>query len=377
MRVFAIILAAGKGERFGGDKVLYEVGGKPLWRHSFDAFQVHPGIDGVGIVASAQNLLQIAKLATEAAFVVRGGENRQESSLIGIDAVPDDFEIVLIHDAARPIVSARLIDRVIEGIKSRGAAAPGIPLVDTIRMKAGLEWGVCERADLVAMQTPQGGFREALLTAHRAAGRVVTDDMEVLADLGLPFSIVEGDPMCFKVTTAEDFERLYAIMHPLAETRTGLGYDIHAFSADPHRPLMLGGIEFPGPGLDGHSDADVILHAVTDAVLGGAGLGDIGQHFPNTDPKFKDMASIGFLEFAVELASREGWRVSFMDVCFLSETPKIMPRASEMKVIIAKALGVGDGAVNIKATTQEKLGAIGRKEGAAAFATATLLRSSR
>lgn len=314
-------------------------------------------------MASEANL---AAIAAEGVPVVAGGKSRAESSRFGVaQAVHED--VVLIHDAARPFVSPDVIDRVLDGIERTGAAAPCLAVTDTIRHRG--TGDTVNRDELAAMQTPQGAL-SALL--QKLPVEDATDEMELLQRVGIPFELVGGDADNFKVTHPSDLRRVSSVLGP-AETRIGLGYDIHAFSDDPSRVLMLGGVEFPGhPALDGHSDADVICHAVCDAVMGAIALGDIGEHFPNTDPAWKGKSSLFFLEKAASLICQKGWRIVNIDVSVLAETPKIMKRAGEMRTAMATALGTTPDRLSVKATTNEKLGAIGRSEGIAAFATATL-----
>lgn len=368
MRVVAVLLAAGSGTRFGGDKTRVALAGRPLWRHAYDRLLRHPRVDGVGIVTSAQNLEDFQPLAPEAEFVVAGGATRQASSRIGVEAAQGD--VILIHDAARPHVSEAVIDRVLDGIGRTGAAAAAIPVTDTIRRIDESDPTLVDRTNLLAMQTPQGARRELLLAAHAAATDAVTDDMELLAQAGIPYELVPGDPANLKVTTIDDLRRLQA-----PEFRTGFGYDIHRFSNDPARPCVLGGVRFEGEtGLEGHSDADVVLHAVMDALLGAAALGDIGQHFPNTDTAFAGADSRALLRRVAELVCAEGWTIANLDATYVGERPKVMRRATEMRSAIAEALGIEVGRVSLKATTNERLGAVGREEGAAAFASALLTR---
>jgi 2-C-methyl-D-erythritol 4-phosphate cytidylyltransferase/2-C-methyl-D-erythritol 2,4-cyclodiphosphate synthase len=224
------------------------------------------------------------------------------------------------------------------------------------------------------MQTPQGGLRDVLAQAHLQASEEHTDELALVDAAGLPYEIVPGDPENFKITTPDDLKRAEAMLGPI-ETRTGLGYDIHAFSRDAGRRLMLGGVFFEEElALEGHSDADVILHAAVDALLGAAALGDIGQHFSNTDPQWKGEPSVTFLKHAGALLHAGGWRIVNLDVAVMAERPKIMPRALEMRQAIGAALDMDVDRVSIKATTNEGLGAIGRGEGIAAYATATIAR---
>lgn len=215
---------------------------------------------------------------------------------------------------------------------------------------------------------------DLLWRAHELASAEATDDLALLEQIGIQPELVEADPRNYKITTAEDLTRARH-EHESVETRVGFGYDIHPFSPEPSRPMWLGGVQFPsGPGLDGHSDADVLLHAIVDALLGAAGLGDIGQHFPNSDSQWKDCASVHFLRSAVGLLAAEGWRVINIDATVVAEMPKVMPFSGAMRAAIAEAVGLEVARVNVKATTNERLGSIGRNEGIAAFATAMILR---
>lgn len=370
MRVFAVILAAGSGERFGSDKVLADLSGRPVWKWSYDLFLQSSEIAGVGLVCSAANIEAIRPLAPEAAFVVPGGANRQESSRIGV-AHCEGADAVAIHDAARPFVTQEVLARVIRAVEDSGAGAASVPVVDTLRERdSGV---VVERDRLVAMQTPQAARRDWLLDAHERATELYTDDVALLSAAGRRPTLVEGDPANFKITTQYDLQR--ARRQTMSETRTGIGYDVHRFSSDASRHLFLGGVHFPeGPALEGHSDADAVLHAVVDALLGAAALGDIGQHFPPSDPRWKGEPSVTFLKHAADLLSEGGWSVVNVDVAILAEKPRVMPRALEMRRRMAEVLGVSEDRVSVKATTNEGLGAIGRGEGIAAMATATIAR---
>jgi len=369
MRIVAAVLAAGQSERFGADKLSVPLGGKPLWRWSFDTFLRHPRVDGVGLVVSEEKL---DWHVPEAEFVIQGGSHRQESSRLAVERAEAD--IVLLQDAARPFVDEAVITRVIEAVERTGAAAPAVAVADTLRIASPAGYELLDRSKTLAMQTPQGGRKEILLEAHRRAAIVYTDEMALVEAIGKPCEIVEGALSNFKITTQDDLERARAIVNRV-EVRTGIGYDVHRFSSDPSRPLMLGGIEFAGhPGLEGHSDADVVVHAVVDALLGAAGLGDIGWHFPNTDPRWRGEPSATFLAHARDLLADGGWSVSNLDITMIAESPRAMPKAAEIRAALAAALNVDPGRVNFKATTNEGLGSLGRSEGIAAYAVATLLR---
>lgn len=371
MRVVAVVLAAGKGDRFGQDKTQVLLAGKPLWRWSYEAFSRHPEIDGVGLVGSQENLGSLSAGAPEAAFVVLGGETRTESSRCALDALPDTAEIVLLHDAARPFVTDDVISQVIVGAARAGAAAPGTRPTDTIKLRTNGRLATLDRNSLVAVQTPQALRIDALRKGHAALSEA-TDDLALAEAAGFEPEIVPGDPRNLKITTPDDLRRAAERLLG-TEARTGMGYDIHALSNDPNRGLMLGGISFEGhAGLEGHSDADVLLHAIVDALLGAAGLGDIGSHFPNTDPRWKDAPSITFLNHARSLLEEQGFGIVNVDATLIAESPKIGGRSQEMKALIGEALGIEATRIGIKATTNERLGAIGRGEGMAAMAIASI-----
>jgi 2-C-methyl-D-erythritol 4-phosphate cytidylyltransferase/2-C-methyl-D-erythritol 2,4-cyclodiphosphate synthase len=222
------------------------------------------------------------------------------------------------------------------------------------------------------MQTPQAARADLFRTAYASIDKDFTDDLDVLQNAGIPFTLVAGDPTNFKVTTPADWQRAASLLGP-PETRTGIGYDVHPFSQDKSRTLYLGGVAFPDtPALDGHSDADVLLHAVTDALLGAASLGDIGQHFPNTDPEWKGKPSLHFLRHAKDLLKARSWRIVNIDITLIAEFPKVMKKADEIRTTISAALDLELHRVSVKATTNERLGSIGRGEGIAAFAVATI-----
>ncbi len=312
-----------------------------------------------------------------------GGATRQESVRNGLEAIARDGapEIVMIHDAARPFVDPALIARAIAAARSHGAAVPGVPLADTVKEvdDAGLVVATPDRARLRAVQTPQAFRFRLILDAHRAAaagGREHTDDAMVAEAAGFPVSVFAGDPANFKLTTPEDFARaMEQLKTPsfadLPDVRMGQGYDVHAFAEGDR--VWLGGVAIPHErALAGHSDADVLMHAITDAVLGAIAEGDIGAHFPPSDPQWKGAASSIFLEHACNLVRARGGMIAHVDATVICEAPKVGPHREAIRANLAKLMGLDIGRVAIKATTTEKLGFTGRREGIAALAIATV-----
>ena len=281
-----------------------------------------------------------------------------------------DADLLVLHDGARPFVSAGLIERVVEAARTDGAAAAGIPVTDTIKDVGPEGTRTLDRSRLWAMQTPQAARIPLLREAHARATSDATDDMALLEAIGVSPTLVLGDPQNVKITTPNDLDRLVP-----AETRTGMGYDVHSFSDDPSRTLMLGGVAFPDHlALEGHSDADALLHAATDALLGAAAMGDIGVHFPPSDERWRGMASLHFLGHAAALLREAGWALVNLDMTVIAESPKVMKRSLDVRETVAAALGVEIDRVSLKATTNEKMGFVGRGEGIAALAIATIRR---
>jgi 2-C-methyl-D-erythritol 4-phosphate cytidylyltransferase/2-C-methyl-D-erythritol 2,4-cyclodiphosphate synthase len=367
MKLGAVILAAGSGTRFGGDKLACIIGGMPVWLRSYLAFKTHPLVDEVLVVCSSENFNTIKESVGSNAEVILGGDTRTASTIAGLwKASQIGCDSVLFHDCARPFVSADVISRVIEEVNKGKAVAAALPCVDTVKgIHGDIISSHLDRSAMISMQTPQGGpvamFADAFSKVHEPC----TDDMEVLSKAGYTTGWVMGNESNFKITSPEDLARARSIIG--SEHRTGLGYDIHRFSADPLRPCWLGGVLFEGEiGLDGHSDADVVLHAVVDALLGAISAGDIGQLFPNTDMAHKNRASSEFLVEAGRLVASDGWRVGNVDVAIQAEKPKIMPRALDIRTTIDQ--------VSVKATTNEGMGSIGRSEGIAATAICSISR---
>jgi 2-C-methyl-D-erythritol 4-phosphate cytidylyltransferase / 2-C-methyl-D-erythritol 2,4-cyclodiphosphate synthase len=372
LKVAVAILAAGSGQRFGQDKTQVVLKSRPVWRWSFDTFRSHPSVNFIVLVGSRFNEDALRQAPADA-FVL-GGNTRQESAARALETIPADNDIVLIHDAARPFVSHSVIDRVLAELETHDAAAAAIRVTDTIKQFSEGRLATLDRDTLYAMQTPQGAKLPTLRSAMASTTENFTDEMALLESVGILPRLVDGEPNNFKLTTPEDLARANSVAGP-TEMRTGFGYDVHPYSTDPDRIMMLGGVAFPDtPALDGHSDADAILHAATDALLGAAALGDIGQHFPNTDPEWRGAPSIHFIRHAAKLLAEGGWTIANLDMTVVAEHPKIMKKALEIRTTVAAAIGIAVDRVSIKATTNERMGFVGRGEGIAAMAVATILR---
>ncbi|WP_157217059.1 bifunctional 2-C-methyl-D-erythritol 4-phosphate cytidylyltransferase/2-C-methyl-D-erythritol 2,4-cyclodiphosphate synthase [Flavisphingomonas formosensis] len=373
--IAALIVAAGRGERAGGSvpKQYAVIAGKSVLAHAIDALASHPAIDAVQVVIGAdQDALYRGAIGDrKLPEPVTGGASRRESVMAGLAAC--DADIVLIHDAARPFLPAAVIDRLLDALKAGEAAVPVLPVADTLARAEGVLGDIVPRAGVVRVQTPQIFRREAILAAHAAwpTDSEATDDAQVARAAGIAVATVAGDIMLEKLTHPGDFAAATARIAPALVSRTGMGFDVHAF-ADGDR-LWLGGIEIPHHrGLAGHSDADVALHALTDALLGAIGDGDIGTHFPPSDPQWRGAASSRFLEHACDLVRAQGGIIDHVDVTIICEAPKVGPHRAPMRARIAQLLGVSETCVSIKATTTEKLGFTGRSEGIAAQAIATI-----
>ena len=374
MTVTALIVAAGSGTRMGGDlpKQYRPIAGKAVLAHAVDALASHPRIDAVRVVIGAgQKEMALAALGDrDVGDVIIGGAERSDSVRAGLDAIEDG--IVLVHDAARPFCPHYVIDRLLEALERGDGAVPVLGIADTLARGAGQLDEMVERNRLMRVQTPQAFHVEDLRYAMDESGkRSVTDESSLLVAAGLKVVTVEGDPMLDKLTTPADWDRAEAFRAARLTVRTGMGFDVHAFAGD--GPIMLGGIEIPHErGLAGHSDADVVLHAITDALLGAAGLGDIGQHFPPSDPQWKGASSDIFLSHAAALIRAGGGIVDFVDCTLICEAPKLSPYRDAMRSRVAEVLGLSTSRVSIKATTTERLGFTGRGEGIAAQAVATI-----
>jgi 2-C-methyl-D-erythritol 4-phosphate cytidylyltransferase/2-C-methyl-D-erythritol 2,4-cyclodiphosphate synthase len=380
--VAAVVVAGGRGIRAGGDlpKQYRMLGHSPMLRQSLAIFTGHGDVELVQAVIHRDDEALYLQSARDLAVLppAFGGATRQDSVRAGLEALAAHGpEVVLIHDAARPFASPALISRAIAAGRA-GAAVPGVAISDTIKEIDGDGHVVrtLDRTTLRGMQTPQAFRFAPLLAAHRkahAAGRVdFTDDAAIAEWAGMTVQVFEGEAGNIKMTTAEDFARIEAQqMAALGDIRTGSGYDVHAFTEGDH--VWLGGIKIPhDQGVTGHSDADVALHAAVDAILGALADGDIGAHFPPSDPQWKGASSDRFLKFAVERLAARGGRLMHLDINIVCEAPKIGPHRDRMRERIAAIAGITPDRVAVKATTSEQLGFTGRREGLVAYATATV-----
>ncbi|SMP10612.1 bifunctional 2-C-methyl-D-erythritol 4-phosphate cytidylyltransferase/2-C-methyl-D-erythritol 2,4-cyclodiphosphate synthase [Shimia sagamensis] len=375
----AVIVAAGRGTRAGAGlpKQWRSLAGQRVADHAITAFVTHPRIDHVLVVVHPDDTEHSASLTVP---TVSGGATRDASVLAGLNALNDQgFSHVLIHDVARAGIDASTIDAVIDALQSGAdGAAPALPVTDALWCGAnGVVTGTQSRDGLFRAQTPQGFAFDAILAAHRAHPGNAADDVEVARAAGLDVTIVAGNERNLKITTPDDFARLEKHLQndqrgPM-DIRLGNGYDVHAFEDGDH--VILCGIKIPHTkALKGHSDADVGMHAVTDAVYGAMAEGDIGRHFPPTESEWKDMDSAVFLKHAVNLAASKGFTISNVDCTLICERPKVGPHAAAMMARMGEIMGLATDRVSIKATTSEKLGFTGREEGIAAIATATLVK---
>ncbi len=426
-KVTAVIVAAGSARRMGGiNKQYAELAGMPVLARSVAAFDNDPFVDEIIIVARSGEEDRCRRDIVEkygfrrVSAVVPGGAERQDSVRAALGVVfggaagreagscgvevsdggggrddGRDVGLVLVHDGARPLVSRTVIDAVIDGCAARGAAIPAVSVKDTIKQihlsdsRAVVSF-TPERSLLRAVQTPQGFDAALLMRAYDACApdTAVTDDASLVEALGAPVYIVDGDEMNIKITTPSDLGRAEQLLNgssaddpgindPVAAAarvpRTGMGYDVHAFAEN--RKLILGGVNIPHDrGLLGHSDADVLIHAVMDALLGAAALGDIGKHFPDTDLRYKGISSLLLLGHVSELLSSHGWTIVNIDVTVIAQRPKIAPHIPQMKKIMAEVLKISESQINIKGTTTERLGFTGREEGIASQAVASIIR---
>jgi 2-C-methyl-D-erythritol 4-phosphate cytidylyltransferase/2-C-methyl-D-erythritol 2,4-cyclodiphosphate synthase len=374
-RTSALIVAAGQGTRAGGTlpKQFTQLGGRPLVAHSVRALTDHPAIDDVAVVVSASQIDAARALLGDSVRLVPGGAERKDSVMAGLQAMVGT-ERVLIHDAARPFLSPAVIDRLLAALDDAPGAVPVLPVADTLARGGEARLGeTVPREGLFRVQTPQAFRYDAILNAHRQwpADHPATDDAQMLRTAGHAVTLVEGDAALEKITYPGDFAAAEARIAASMRVRTAQGYDVHRFAEG--EELWLGGVMIPhSKGLSGHSDADVGLHAITDAILGTIGAGDIGMHFPPSDPQWRGQRSAKFLEHAAKLLAAQGGVIDFVDLTVICEAPKIGPHRETIRTSIAQILGVPASRISVKATTTERLGFTGRGEGMAAQAIATV-----
>ncbi|WP_417248925.1 bifunctional 2-C-methyl-D-erythritol 4-phosphate cytidylyltransferase/2-C-methyl-D-erythritol 2,4-cyclodiphosphate synthase [Celeribacter sp.] len=382
MTCAALIVAAGRGTRIGGEtpKQWRPLGAARVIDHAIAAFTGH--VETLVVVHHPQDadLAEDLRTTYPDLILVAGGATRAASVRAGLAALEGSaVEKVLIHDAARALTPPEVIQGVIDALAHGPAAAPALPVVDALwRGDGDMVVGTASREGLYRAQTPQGFARDTITAAHAAFDGEAADDVEVARAFGLPATITKGHEDNFKITHAEDFARAEATLAARVSTgdrpmniRLGNGYDVHRFGEGDH--VWLCGVKIPhGRGLQGHSDADVGMHALTDALYGALAEGDIGRHFPPTDPQWKGAESHIFLRHAMERVRARGFELSNCDVTLICERPKIGPHAEAMQQVLAEIMGVEAGRVSVKATTSERLGFTGREEGIAAIATAAL-----
>lgn len=380
MHVSAIIAAGGRGTRFGAavPKQLLTLGGRTVLQHSLDAYLAHPLVTDVVVALPADLLSDVPaylKNRLKPVYVVEGGDRRQDSVARAFARVPAEAAIVVIHDAARPLVPADVITRTIHAAAESGAAVAALRATDTVKRgdAAGLVRETLPRDEVFLAQTPQA-FRPSVLRAALALPGDATDEATLAERAGHPVRLVEGDPRSMKITTPADLaaaERLTGGSSGATTLRIGNGYDLHRLVAG--RPLVLGGVTIPfARGLTGHSDADAVCHAVTDAILGAAGAGDIGRHFPDTDPAWKGANSLDLLRASAGVVRTAGFRVVNVDVTVIAQAPKLVPYIDAMRAQVGEALGCGASRVSIKGKTNEGVDSMGAGDSIAVHAVALL-----
>jgi 2-C-methyl-D-erythritol 4-phosphate cytidylyltransferase/2-C-methyl-D-erythritol 2,4-cyclodiphosphate synthase len=376
MTTIALIVAAGSGSRIGGEmpKQYRNIGGIAMLRRTIMAFKNNPKIDKIRVVFNEKDgdLYQSATAGLDILPPIQGGKTRQDSVRLGLESLLAFApEKVLVHDAARPFISNEIINNVIDGISKNKGVVPAINICDTIKKCSGGKIvETVSRENLVSVQTPQGFLYQEILDAHQQViGKSFTDDAAIFESLGFEVAVVAGAVDNFKVTESYDFERAERMM--IAETRTGTGFDVHKFvdAKSSDNNIIICGVKVPhDKSLEGHSDADVGIHAVVDALLGAIAAGDIGEHFPPSEAKWKGVDSAVFLEHARDLVAQKNGRIINVDVTIICERPKLMPYKKEMAVRLAEILEIDSERVSVKATTTEGLGFTGRGEGIAAQA---------
>ena len=376
-KIAVIIAAAGKGTRVGGPvpKQYLKIGGEPVILKTLKAFAALDEVDHIFIVTNEEYMDRCQEIVRDNGLdkvkgIVKGGAERQESvynALQGVNRICPGVSYVLIHDAARPFVSEQVVRNVIKATAEKGAAVACVAMKNSIRRMNGAGSQGVDRSEYCSVQTPQGFRKADLMEAHDKAlreGIQATDDAMLVELAGFPVEVVDGDYQNIKITTREDL--------PI-ENRTGIGFDVHALTEG--RRLILGGVDIPFErGLDGHSDADVLVHALMDALLGAAALGDIGRHFPDTDDAYKGISSMLLLQKVRDLLSENFFSIANVDMTIMAQRPRIGPHIEAMRENIAEVLGIGKSRINIKATTTERLGFVGREEGIAAEAICSIYR---
>lgn len=370
-----IITAAGRGSRMGGGvaKQWRDLAGQPVIARTIAAFA---GIGRILVTVPPEDMALAVQTLGGQVTLVAGGATRADSVRHALEVLDGaGIDRVLIHDGARPLVSRAVIDAVLAALDHSPAAAPALPVTDALwRGADGRVTGLVDRDGLYRAQTPQGFHFDAILAAHRTGDGSAADDVALALAAGLPVAITEGSEDNLKLTWPGDFDRAARILGAEMDIRTGHGFDVHAFEAGDQ--VMLCGVAIPfDRALKGHSDADVGMHALTDAIYGALAEGDIGQHFPPSDPQWKGAASEIFLRHAAGLARTRGFQITHCDVTLICEAPKIGPHAAAMRAALAPMVGIGAERISVKATTTERLGFPGRGEGIAALATATLVKS--
>lgn len=368
----ALIVAAGQGTRIGGTvpKQFVPLAGRPMLAHSFAALSSHPAIDSVVVVIGEGQERALHEALGSVPFVI-GGPSRRESVANGLAAITAGQ--VLIHDAARPFLSHTVIDALLAALETHEGALPALPVADTLARGSEALGETVPREGLIRVQTPQAFHTATIREAHSAwpADREATDDAQMVRAIGRAVALVPGDIALEKITHPADFAAAEMRHAAAMRVRTAQGYDVHRLAAG--EELWLGGVRIPhDKGLSGHSDADVALHAITDALLGTIAAGDIGMHFPPSDPAWRGAASARFLEHAAGLIAARGGIIDFIDVTIICETPKIGPHREAIRASIAAVLQISESLVSVKATTTERLGFTGRGEGMAAQAIATV-----
>jgi 2-C-methyl-D-erythritol 4-phosphate cytidylyltransferase / 2-C-methyl-D-erythritol 2,4-cyclodiphosphate synthase len=393
MHIVAILAAAGRGTRLGAEvpKQFLTLGGRTILQWSVEAFERHDRVTRIVVAVPreiAANPPDCLRLSRKPVDIVVGGDRRQDSVSNAFDLVPSTADLVVVHDAARPFASQALISRVIDAAGETGAAVAAVPARDTVKEAVPASGGgawvsgrTLPRDRIFLAQTPQA-FRRQWLADAIALGRQgpdATDEAALVERAGHPVSLVEGEPGNFKITTIDDLRMARGFVQPegqdMGPLRVGTGYDLHRLAAG--RPLVLGGVEIPhAAGLAGHSDADALSHAITDAILGAAGAGDIGRHFPDTDARWAGASSLELLRQAAGMVRQAGFLVVNVDAVVIAERPRLAPHIADMRERLAQAMGIGASSVSVKGKTNEGVGELGRGDAIAVHAVALVARAA-